>query len=445
MTMHDDLGLALSGADTGSMAHYRRALRQFQCYIEDPVASTEAALAQRPDFVMAHVLKAWLHLLGTEPAGIPVARECHVTATQLPANARERGHLAAIGYLLEGKWHKAARILEDVVIDNPRDILALQAGHLTDFYVGNARMLRDRIARAFPFWSHNMPGYHAVRGMLAFGLEENGDYTGAEAHGRAGVELEPRDGWAQHAVAHVMEMQGRERDGIAWMRAKPAAWSTDSFFRVHNWWHLALYHLELAETDEVLALYDGPIRSERSVVILDMIDASAMLWRLALRGIDTGTRWQALADDWKAHYSGGGYAFNDLHAAMAYAGAGRFEEIDAILAAQQAAMCRATDNASFTRQIGQPLVLAIQAFGQGRYHDTIQLIRNVREIAHRFGGSHAQRNVLDLTLIESALRSGQQMLATALCAERLTTRPHSPFTRQLMLRAESLNETPKVA
>lgn len=445
MTMHDDLGLALSGADTDSLTHYRRALRQFQCYIEDPVASVDAALAQRPDFVMAHILKAWLHLLGTEHAAIPVARECHAAAIHLPANARERGHLAAISHLLDGQWHRAARVLEDIAIDHPHDVLALQAGHLTDFYVGNARMLRDRIARAFPRWSHDMPGYHAMRGMLAFGLEESGDYISAEAHGRAGVELEPRDGWAQHAVAHVMEMQGRERDGIAWMRANPAAWSTDSFFRVHNWWHLALFHLELGETDEVLALYDSPIRGDRSMVILDMVDASAMLWRLKLRSIDTGTRWQELADAWKATYSPGHYAFNDVHAAMAYVGAGRFNEVDDILAAQTAIMRDDADNAAFTQQVGEPLVCAIQAFGQGKYRDTITLIRNVRGIAHRFGGSHAQRSVLDLTLIEAALRSGEHALAAALCAERLATRPHSPFTQQLLCRTAPLKDNAAAA
>src|SRR5690606_21411540 len=162
MNIRDDLGLPLTGADADALADYRHALRQFQCYIEDPVASVDAALARRPDFVMAHVLKAWLHLLGTEPAAIAVARDCHATAARLPASARERGHLAAIGALLEGRWRRAGRILEDVAIDHPADVLALQAGHLVDFYVGDARMLRDRIARALPAWSTSMAGHHAL-------------------------------------------------------------------------------------------------------------------------------------------------------------------------------------------------------------------------------------------------------------------------------------------
>src|SRR5690606_4259600 len=134
--------------------------------------------------------------LGTEPAAIAVARDCHAAAARLPASARERGHLAAIGALLEGRWRRAGRILEDVAIDHPADVLALQAGHLVDFYVGDARMLRDRIARALPAWSTSMAGHHALLGMHAFGLEETGDYARAEAQGRIAVEREPRDGWA---------------------------------------------------------------------------------------------------------------------------------------------------------------------------------------------------------------------------------------------------------
>lgn len=438
MSLNDELSLSHSGANADSLAHYRRALHQFRCYIEDPVASVDAAIAERPEFVMAHLLKAYLHLLGTEPAAIAVARDCLEAAQQLPANTRERGHLAAVAQMLEGQWRLAGRLLEDVAIDYPRDLLALQAGHLSDFYVGNSRLLRDRIARALPAWSPSMPGYHAILGMHAFGLEETADYARAEAQGRAAVDLEPRDAWAHHAVAHVMEMQCRTREGIDWLRANPAAWSTDSFFKVHLWWHLALFHLEVGEIDEVLKLFDGPIHGERSAVVLDLIDASALLWRLHLRGVDVGRRWATVADGWMPIATAGNYAFNDVHAVMAFVGAQRPDAVAAVLETQQQVMRGRDDNAAFTCEVGHPLTLAIKAFGQGRYDETVRLIRQVRDFAQRFGGSHAQRDLFDLTLIEAALRAGQRPLATALCAERLTWRGHSPLTGQLVARCEPL-------
>jgi hypothetical protein len=263
-----------------------------------------------------------------------------------------------------------------------------------------------------------MPGYHALLGMHAFGLEETGEYARAEAQGRASVELEPRDGWGQHAVAHVMVMQGRRRDGIGWMRANPEAWSSESFLAVHNWWHVALFHLGLDEVDEVFVLFDGPICGKGSTIVLEMIDGSAMLWRLHLRGIDVGNRWEAVANGWTPIASAGNYAFNDMHAMMAFVGAGRMRDAQAVLEAQRVAMEQPGDNAVFTREVGHPATLAIKAFGDGDYAETVRLLRPIRSYAHRFGGSHAQRDVLDLTLIEAAKRAGQKALAAALETER---------------------------
>jgi hypothetical protein len=435
MQRTDRLGHPLSGASATAAQAFDDALHAFQCYIGDPVAAIGGALDDSPSFVMGHVLKAYLHLLGTEAAALPVARAALEGARRLPADARERAHLAAVGHLVDGAWHAAGRVLEDIAIDHPRDALALQAGHLVDFYTGASRMLRDRIARALPAWSPDMPYYHAILGMHAFGLEECGHYARAEATGRRAVEIEPRNGWAQHAVAHVMEMEGRQRDGIAWMCANPEAWSHESFFAVHNWWHVALFHLDLDETDAALALFDGPVYGARSQVVLDMIDASALLWRLHLRGIDVGARWQAVAEAWAPLAADANYAFNDAHAMMAFVGAERREAAGAVLAGLARAETGRGDNARFTREVGGPVTRAIHAFGKGEHAEAVRLLRPVRNIAHRFGGSHAQRDLIDLTLMEAALRDGQRALAHALAAERIDLKPTNPAARALLRRA----------
>lgn len=438
MKLFDTAGHAVSGANRESLAAFERAAHELRCFIGDPVASVEVALAASPEMVMAHVLKAYLHLLGTEPAGMAVARACHEAARTLPANDRERGHLEAVRLLTEGRWREAGRTLEDVSVAHPRDALALQAGHQIDFFTGDSRMLRDRIARALPAWSRSIPGYHALLGMHAFGLEETGDYAQAEKQGRAAVELERRDGWGWHAVAHVYEMRNRPRDGIAWMTRDTDAWSNDSFFAVHNWWHLALFQLELGQVEEVLRLFDGPIYGKRSNVVLDMIDASALLWRLQLRGTDVGDRWSGVADNWAPIAGAGNYAFNDMHAMMAFVGSHRTDLQQAVLEAQRAAMTGLGDNADFTREVGHAATRAIQAFGAGDYAECVRLLRPIRNIANRFGGSHAQRDLIDLTLIEAAFRAGDQGLAAALAAERSAVRPESPLARLFVARASGL-------
>jgi tetratricopeptide (TPR) repeat protein len=301
-------------------------------------------------------------------------------------------------------------------------------------------MLRDRIARALQAWSPKVPGYHAMLGMQAFGLEESGDYARAEKAGRMGIELEPRDSWAQHAVAHVLEMQCRQKEGIAWMEKNVDFWSRDSSFAVHNWWHLALYYLEFGEFQKVLALYDKHIYPADSKIVLELIDASAMLWRLSLRGVDVGGRWEPIADAWEATGEFGTYAFNDVHAMMSFVGACRPNAIRRIYEAQVAALERPDDNAMFTRDVGHPVAKAIDSFGQGRYAETLAWLRPVRNIAARFGGSHAQRDVLDLTMIEAALRSGEDALAHALVAERDAMRHESPLTQLFVRRAAGLKQ-----
>ena len=218
---------------TTALEHYEQALYEMRCYVGDPIASANRALALRPDMVMAHALKAWAYLLGTEPAGVNAARRVLLAAKAFEASDVERGHLAAIDALVRGRWREAGRRLEGLTAAHPLDLLALQAGHLIDFYTGEARLLRDRIARALPAWDEGRPGYHAVLAMHAFGLEEMADYPQAERFGRRSLELEPHDAWAKHAVAHVMEMQNRLTEGIAWMQNDPDMWASGSSFAVH--------------------------------------------------------------------------------------------------------------------------------------------------------------------------------------------------------------------
>lgn len=418
MTIKDALGLAHSGATPQALDAFDGACRDFRCYVGDPLAGARHALELAPQMTMGHVLVAWLNLLGTEPAGLADARAALQAARALPANEREAAHLAAIDHLVHGRWHAAGLVMEDLSIRHPLDLLALQAGHQIDFFTGHSRLLRDRLARAVDAWQPAMPGFHAVLGMYAFGLEETGDHARAESLGRRAVDLEARDGWAWHAVAHVMEMQNHRHDGVAWLTRDSAAWSDGSFFATHNWWHLALFHLGLDRVDEVLALADRRILASGSPVVLDMIDASALLWRLQLRGIDVGARWESLAERWAPLAEAGNYAFNDFHAMMAFCGAGRDDLAERLLAAQARALVGAGDNVQFLHDVGVDATAAIRAFAQGRHGEAVRRLRPLRSQSHRFGGSHAQRDLIDLTLIEAAARDGQSLLADALRRER---------------------------
>ncbi len=435
--LKDTHGQVCSGATAEALAGYEEALAQFHCYRGNPVEAVETVIAAQPDFAMAHALRAHLYLSGTEAAGLAPARDSIALARRHARTEREKLHVAAAEALADGRFDDAGERFDDILLDHPHDLLALQMGHLFDFYRGLSRNLRDRVLRVLPAWDGKRPGWHAVQGMLAFGLEESGDYAHAEAAGRQACALEPRDAWAHHAVAHVMEMQGRAEDGIRWARDRMEDWAPDNMMAVHNWWHLALFHLERDEHDEVLALYDQHIRGGQSTVVLDMIDASAMLWRLYLRGLDVGMkRWSELAEAWSGLVQDGIYSFNDVHALISFIGAGRRDLIEQQMTTlRRAAASKRGDNALMAAQVGLPLAQALLSFQAGHYADTVQRLRPLRYIASRFGGSHAQRDLLDLTLIEAAKRDGDLSLVQALSAERLFLKPASPIAQRYRMLA----------
>ncbi|WP_374470432.1 tetratricopeptide repeat protein [Phenylobacterium sp.] len=423
MPTKDHHGIVLSGANSMAAEFYRFALNSYHCYAGDAPGFAEAAIDVAPDFLMAHVLKAYMNLIGGTAEQAQVGVAAFETARRLPATSREQGHLAALDRLLAGEIRAAARILEDVSIACPRDSLALLVGQNLDFLLGDSRMMRDRIARAMPAWSRDTPDYHAMLGMYAFGLEEMGDYARAEAAGREAVALQPRNNWAQHAVAHVLEMEDRREEGVAWMTQDGQPWVEESFFAIHNWWHLALFHIGLGDTEAALELFDGPIFGPRSGAAFDMIDAAALLWRLSLRGVVVGqARWDAVADVFETQPAGG-YAFTDAHRMMALVSAGREDAARELLDLQAAALEAPGDNAMFVREAGLAVSRAVHAFGHGDYARAVELLRGVRNQAARFGGSHAQRDLLDQTLIVAAGRAGEHSLEQALLAERRAAKP----------------------
>jgi tetratricopeptide (TPR) repeat protein len=427
---------ALPHATQRAAESFDSAVRSLNLYCGDPLASLEEAIEDSPAFAQARLLKAFILALATEPAATTQAAQIAMAVRAMQLDEREQSQLTILEQMVAGNWVAAATAADFHGMRHPRDLVMLQVGHLADFYRGSARDLRDRIARALPHWSEADAGFHAVLGMYAFGLEECGDYARAEETARRALDLEPLDAWAHHAAAHVMEMQGRAQDGIGWMLAREPHWAReDNFFKVHNWWHGALCHLDLQQFEQALALYDGPIRSTRSRVALDLVDASALLWRMELCGRDVGDRWQELSSCWDDHADGRLYPFNDLHAAMAFLGAGREQRLAELTETLERNARGDAETARWIGSIALPLIRGFVDCHHGRYRASVEALFPLRFVAHGFGGSHAQRDVIDWTLAEAALRADMPDVAAALAHERIALKPHSAVNRELLCRA----------
>ena len=435
----DAQGHHLSSATAEAATAYDQAVRAFNLVYGDSISLFDAAREAAPDFAMAYLGKAWVLGLANDPGLLTRAKILVETARPLRLNEREQAHLAALSHLVEGARAAAVAVLDRHLMHYPFDLVAHQAAALIDGFLGRFPWVRDRSARALPLWSKDQPGYGTLLAFHGFGSEEAGDYARAEDELRAAAELEQLSFWPHHTVAHVMEMTGRPEDGLGWMAAREALWSTPGHMnQVHIWWHKALFHLELGQYDAALALYDGPMRTTQRPVALSLTNATALLWRLDTLGVDIGERWREQADLWEHHADGKCLVFADIHAAMAELRSGQVVRVERRLEAMQQTAASGVEAAGLYRTVGIPVVEGLAAFHRGAYAEAVELLMPVRVDLWQIGGSHAQRDVVDWTLTEAAVRAGQRDVALSLAHERLATRPRSAPNRRFLRHAEEI-------
>jgi tetratricopeptide (TPR) repeat protein len=435
----DAQGQAVSGATAESVVLYDQAVRAYNTGFGDALGLLDATCEASPDFVMAHLAKAWMFTMANDPGMTPKAQAAVRTAENLPMNDRERGHLAALQQAVVGARMAAVAILDPHLMHYPFDLVAHQAAMLHDGFLGRFRWVRDRSARALPRWSQEMPGYGTMLAFHGFGCEEAGDYARAEDESRAAAELEPHSFWPHHTVSHVMEMTGRPEDGLGWMAAREPYWaSPENLTRIHIWWHKSLFHLELGQYDAALALYDGPILDSLRPLGVNLCNTSALLWRLDMLGNDVTERWRDLAARWEGHADGRCLVFIDIHAAMAELRSGQESFAERRLGWMRDTAAGNDEAAPLYRDVGIPLVEGLMAFHRGDYQRAVSILQSVRFDLWQIGGSHAQRDIVDWTLTEAALRAGQRNVALSLAHERLGSRPRSAVNRDFLRRAERI-------
>jgi hypothetical protein len=430
----DHSGLPIT-ASAEAASHFDSAVSALLNFRPEVGAQNDLALESEPDFAMGQVFAAYLGLLGTEAEDAAEARSRFhgwlERADRSALSERERRHVAAAKAWLDGDMIGCGTLLQELTLAYPRDVLALAIGHQIDFFTGNATSLRDRIGGALTAWSDDDDAYSFLLGMYAFGVEESGDYQRSEDLGREAVAKQAKDVWAIHAVVHSLEMRARFADGLLFLDERAADWTVGNFFNVHNWWHYCLYALEAGREDVAISIYDAVLHNDESAfVVMEMLDAASLLWRLYLAGRSEEERWRVLAEGWDAKMPRAHYAFNDMHAVMSYVGAGRLSAADDLVRSRERYLATASaseSNAMFTREVGLPACKAIVAYGRQRYDEVVDLLWPLRRRFQLFGGSHAQREALQRTLLEAALRARRPELAGQLVSERVSLNPMSPY------------------
>ena len=417
---------ALPEAETDSRLPFEHVLELLLRHRENPSVEIERVLADHPQNLFGHCLRAAIIVRNDDSTARSKLTSSLTAIEAVRPNADDpaRRHASAARAWLQGDLALAAERYDAIVMDFPRDILALVVAHAIDFRANRRRVMQDRIARVLPQWGVAVPGYASVLAMYAFALEENGQYRRAEEIARRALVLDPGHPAAIHVVAHVMEMQGRALEGLAFLAATEPAWLEGTGLSVHLAWHRALFHLDANDPESALAIYDSLIANTNSAEMSALADASALLWRLQLRDIRLSGRWGKLADRWERLTLDSTRPFYVVHAMMAFAAAGRTTAVARLLEALPYTDTNGTSLSLPEEAVARPFCEALLAFTRGDYAASVEWLERVRHIADRCGGSLAQCNLIHLTFTEATARA-RKGLDRAPVAELAASKPAS--------------------
>ncbi|RYF44087.1 MAG: tetratricopeptide repeat protein [Comamonadaceae bacterium] len=333
--------------------------------------------------------------------------------------AREQRMVAAVAAWIEGNLARAIALHEEQACQHPRDLASLKLGHYHLFNRGDSPgMLRMGLATLAA--AGDVPYLH---GMLAFAWEQCHGLEQAEAAARKAIAMCRKEPWAHHALAHVMLTQGRIAEGHAFLQDVSETWvGLNSFMVTHNWWHQALFALELDRHEEVLGLYDHQVWGVAKDYTQDQINAVSLLARLELAGADVSERWQDLGGYLTARTGDQVLPFLDMQYLYGLARAGR-PEADELMRNIEARAAREPEGVWM--QVCKPASVGLRAHAEG------DMAAAVRELGHALprmveaGGSHAQRDLFSQVYLDALVRSGQLSGAQNLLQQQVRAQPQS--------------------
>ncbi|MBT0958355.1 tetratricopeptide repeat protein [Alphaproteobacteria bacterium KMM 3653] len=383
-------------------------------------------LDRAPGFAMGHAMKGLACLMLGRREVVAAAHDANTKAQAALAQggATQREHLwcNALDNWLAGKPTGAVAQMEAAMALNPADTISMKLSHGIRFILGDSTGMLRSVQRALPAHGPDHPLYGYTLGCHSFALEENGDYAGAERAGLRALEFAEDDAWGLHAVAHVYDMTNRTDAGLALMDNNTGVWSHCNNFRFHVWWHKALMHLDQRDFDTALDLYDTKVRDEKTDDFRDFSNASSLLMRLELEGVNVGDRWVELADLAEQRTDDGCLVFADMHYMLALVGESR-PDAAARMTARVAQSAREKDEmAQVMTCPGLSTSHGLEAFGEADYATAFGHLKSAQPYFQAMGGSHAQRDVFERLTIEAGLRAGRVDETEALLVKRTAVR-----------------------
>jgi len=422
----DRFGLPVTTSSDRALVLYVEAVDRILSANAGAEALLAEAIALDPQFALAHVAHARsAQLYGRMEEAKSAAARANACAAS--ASERERRHIEALSFSINGEPQRAMAAVEAHVQEFPRDALVLSlALGVYGLIAFSGRPDHHEAQRALleklvPRWGEDW----WFQGYLGWSHVETGDPRGGAAIVERALARNPRNAHAAHARIHAHVELGEVAEGVAFLTDWLEGYDAAAQLHCHLNWHLALFELDLGEAERAMARYRAAIRpaSATSAPMATLADAASLLWRCAL--YDVGPRplpWEEVAELAKRRFPRAGLAFADLHAAMAEA---TIQEA-AVVERRVADLERLAAERKLPQgQVVPAFCRGLAAFARGEHAEAADRLTAAMPELTRIAGSHAQREVFQDTLIAALLACGRSEPARTLLVERLARRPRA--------------------
>ena len=423
----DRYGLALSTSSETAAVAYRDGVDLMLSAWSGAEGALDAAIAADPEFALAHAARARMHYMWGDGRA---AKAKAATARDLVARngtARERSHVEVMALSMEDRL---AKTLEGALVHLdtwPRDavIMSLPLGAFGLFAFSGmadhdqARVdLCERHARHYgdDWWFLTYLGWSHI---------ENGNVAAGRRMAERAFEKRRENANALHAVAHGMFEDGSIADAESLIRTWLPIYDRTARLHGHISWHEALLALERGDSAQALAIYAERLQPKVSGApqIILVTDGASLLWRCVVYGHPVPNEfWHETAANAERAFPTTGVAFADVHIALALAATGNRAALDKRNGELE---MRISAGKLAAGSVVPALCRAARAFADGDYPGCIRILEPAAADVVRIGGSHAQREVIEDTLLVALMKTGQTARAQKLLDGRLHRR-HSP-------------------
>ena len=424
MTSSDRYGLPLTTVSPVALEQYQLGMDRLLAYGKGADTAFAAAIAADDGFAMGHAGMSLFHFFQADG---PAARAAVGRARERLAGVsrRERQHVDALTAIVGGETARGLRLIEEHTKEFPRDALLVKQASSSIGFSGRA----DREAYRTGYLEALQPAFGDdwwYESELAFVYHETQRFAESLRLSERSLAQHPGNANASHNVAHVyFETLDHDR-GVTFLETWLAGYDRAAPYHCHLIWHLALFELHRGRIDRVLEIFDRDIQPA-SNPRLAVMDGPATLWRLRLYGLeDSPARWAPLAA-LAGRVARPGFVFGDIHAALAYAATGNTRALGALIDSFRAL----AGKGNLAAEVGLPLVEGVSAFAAGDYAGALRHFEPVEADIHRMGGSHAQWEIFEETMVVAYLRLGRHEEAARLLRRRLARRASSRDARWL--------------